>query len=95
MSDYAEAVPEGVRLKIKVVPGASRSEVAGVTGDRLRIRIAAPPEDGRANRSLAELLASMLGIRPRDIEVVSGHASPAKTVLIRGITAEQARRALE
>lgn len=94
MSPYAEAVAGGVRLKVKVVPGARRSEIAGLLGDRLRIRIAAPPEDGRANRALAQLLAARLGVRARDIDILSGHASSSKLVLVRGVTPETATRIL-
>jgi uncharacterized protein len=72
----------GVMLLIKAVPGASRTEVAGWLGDRLKIRVAAPPEDGRANLAIREWLAKQLGVRARDVQIVSGHASPMKSVRI-------------
>jgi uncharacterized protein (TIGR00251 family) len=68
-----------------VVPGASRSGIAGVLGDRLKIRVAAPPEGGRANRELVRLLGEWLGVR--DVEIVAGLSSAEKTVRISGLSA--------
>jgi uncharacterized protein (TIGR00251 family) len=66
------------------VPGASRSEIAGILGDRLKIRVAAPPEAGKANRALIELLRGWLGVR--DVEIASGASSPEKTVVVLGLS---------
>ncbi|MFO0785353.1 MAG: DUF167 domain-containing protein [Phycisphaerales bacterium] len=82
-------------LLLKVVPGSSRDAVAGVLGDRLKIKVAAAPEAGRANAAVCELLARALGIRPRDISVEAGATSPEKTVRVRGLTAGQLRAALD
>ncbi len=76
---WVEPVAGGCHLRVKVVPGASRSTVAGVLGDRLKIRIAAPPEDGRANRALADLLSELTRC---NCVVVAGHSSAQKTVLV-------------
>jgi uncharacterized protein (TIGR00251 family) len=78
------------RLKVKAVPGASRSEIVGRLGAALKIRVAAPPEGGKANREILELLAERLGLPAASVTLVSGAASPAKVVELRGITAEQA-----
>ena len=78
------------RLKVKAVPGASRSEIVGRLGEALKIRVAAPPEGGKANREILELLADRLGLPAACVTLVSGAASPAKVVALRGITAEQA-----
>lgn len=75
---------QGVLLRLLVVPGASRDEVKGVHGGRLKLRVAAPPEDGKANRAVIELLERLLG--QRGISVVSGLAHREKTVLIAGAT---------
>ncbi len=80
--------PGAVLLAVKVVPGAKRDAVAGRLGDRLKVRVAAPPEGGRANRAVCELIARELGLRASAVEVVSGHASAEKTVLVRGVHAE-------
>lgn len=74
-----------MELAIKVVPGASRTEVAGVLGDRLKVRVAAPPEGGKANRALVEVLSRWLGVR--DVEIVAGHSSAEKTVRVSGLSA--------
>jgi len=78
------------RLKVKAVPGASRTEVVGRLGEALKIRVAAPPEGGQANRAILALLAERLGLPAADVTLVSGAVSPAKVVALRGLTAEQA-----
>lgn len=78
------------RLKVKAVPGASRTEVVGRLGEALKIRVAAPPEGGQANRAILALLAERLGLPAADVTLVSRVASPAKVVALRGLTAEQA-----
>lgn len=74
-----------------VVPGASRTEIKGLHGDRLRIRVAAPPEDGRANREVLELIGRRCGSRA---ELVSGPASRHKRVLVPGASLSTVQRAL-
>ena len=78
------------RLKVKAVPGASRSEIVGRLGEALKIRVAAPPEGGKANREILALLAGHLGLAAADVTLVSGASSPAKVVELRGLTSEQA-----
>jgi uncharacterized protein (TIGR00251 family) len=78
------------RLKVKAVPGASRSEIVGRLGEALKVRVAAPPEGGKANREILELLAEKLGLPASGVSLVSGAASPAKVVALQGVTAEQA-----
>jgi hypothetical protein len=83
----------GVRLRVRVQPRASRSEIAGVHGDELRIRLQAPPVDGAANEALVRFLAEALGAPRSAVEIVSGLASRSKTVVIQGVVeAEAARR---
>lgn len=69
-------------LQIKAVPGSSRDALAGMLGDRLKIRIAAPPEEGKANAAVCGLVAEALGVRPRQVQVVAGRSAPEKTVRI-------------
>jgi len=81
-----------IELRFKVVPGASRSEIVGVLGDRLKIRIAAPPEKGKANQALLQLIADWLGTK--NVAVVAGHGNADKTVRVGGmceLSAEQMR----
>jgi uncharacterized protein (TIGR00251 family) len=82
---------EDLLLRVKAVPGARRSEVAGPLGDRLKVRVAAPPEDGKANAALLRLLAGVLGVEERAIELEQGAGAAAKTFAIRG-GASHARR---
>ena len=56
-----EAIADGVRLRLRIQPRASRSEVVGLHGDTIRIRLAAPPVDGAANEELVRYLAEVLG----------------------------------
>ncbi|MFM2212451.1 MAG: hypothetical protein RL639_1645 [Verrucomicrobiota bacterium] len=78
------------RLKVKAVPGASRTEIVGRLGEALKVRVAAPPAGGQANRAILALLAERLGLSAADVTLVSGAAAPAKVVALRGLTAEQA-----
>lgn len=72
----------GTLVRVKVVPGASRSRIAGLLGDRLRVQIAAPPERGKANAALLALFAKQLELRPGELRVVQGQTNPQKTVHI-------------
>lgn len=73
-----------VRLAIKAVPGARRDEIAGRLGDRLKVRVAAPPEDGKANAAICALISAALGVRARDVQVVAGHSRAEKVLEITG-----------
>jgi len=84
-------------LHLHVSPGASRSRVEGWRTDpdgteRLRVRVAAPPEKGKANKAVVKLLADALGAAPRDIEVVRGATSRSKTLQIAGTEADLRHR---
>ena len=85
---------EDVLLWIKAVPGASRNQLAGAVGDRLKIRISAPPEGGKANRAICALLAKALDLRKREVTLDSGHGSPEKIIRIHNATAEALRARL-
>ncbi len=71
-----------VLLPVKVVPGASRTRFMGEWDGRAKLAVAAPPEQGKANRALIVFLARLLDVPKRHIAVVSGHASPIKTIRI-------------
>lgn len=85
----------GVLIAVKAVPGASRDQIAGVLGERLKVRITAPPEDGKANDAIRRLLAEALKLPISAVSIVSGHARPEKTVRARGIDAPSARERLQ
>jgi uncharacterized protein (TIGR00251 family) len=68
-----------VRLKIKVTPKSGRSELAGFLADgTLKVKLLAAPERGKANDELRALLAKRLGVRPRQVEILTGETSPLK-----------------
>lgn len=71
-------------LRVHVQPGAKRTEVAGIHGDRLKIRLGAPPVDGKANALLIAFLAGEFGVQQRSVELLSGASSRQKTLRIVG-----------
>lgn len=83
---------DAVRFTVRVQPRASRSEVAGLHGDALRCRLAAPPVDGEANEALVRLLADLLGVPRRAVRIAGGHASRSKLVEVDGVGVEAVRR---
>ncbi|HEU4723440.1 MAG TPA: DUF167 domain-containing protein [Gemmatimonadaceae bacterium] len=82
-----------VRVGVHVQPRASKSEIVGLHGAALKVRLQAPPVDGAANEALVSLLADRLGVPRRSVRVAAGATSRAKTVEIDGTT-ERAVRAL-
>lgn len=73
---------------VKVVPGSSVTALAGVLGDLLKIKVAAPPEKGKANKNLIEFLSKQLGIKRNQISILSGQINPVKKIKITGISTE-------
>ncbi len=80
----------GVILTLHIQPGARRTETAGLHGDALKIRLAAPPVDGKANDALIAFLAKTLGVPKSSVELLSGQTSRAKRVRVAGIEAASA-----
>ena len=75
-------------IKVQVVPGASRNEVTGIHGDSIRLKVAAPPVKGRANKELISYLSDLLGIKRDDIEITSGQKTRIKTIAVSGLDEE-------
>lgn len=88
------AHPEGTVVRLRVVAGARRTELAGVAGQALRVRVAAPPAQGRANAAILGYLAGLVGLRARDLEITAGERARDKLVLVRGRSPVQVRAAL-
>lgn len=84
-SDLYEVSGEDVLLRVHVQPGAGKSAIVGKHGDALKIRIAAPPVDGRANEAVRELLAKELSIDASAVELTSGAASRLKRFRLVGV----------
>ncbi|MGB7159268.1 MAG: DUF167 domain-containing protein [Tepidisphaeraceae bacterium] len=85
----------GVRILLKVVPGASRDRIVGTLGDALKVAVSKPPEAGAANSAVVALLAEALGVSARQVEVVRGHGNPRKEVLVMGASLSELRRRLD
>jgi uncharacterized protein len=83
------------RLALRVSPGARSSAVVGRHGEAWKVRVSAPPEAGRANAAVVELLADTLGVPARTISVVSGHGARDKLVELTGIAPDEIERRLE
>ncbi len=74
--------------------GASRDRVDGYRGDSVRLRVAAPPEDGKANSAVVSLLAKALGVPKSGVKIVRGHGSRNKLVSVESISQDEAARRL-
>ena len=85
----------GVFLSCHVQPGAKRTAVSGVYGTALKIALAAPPVDGKANKELCVFLAKKLGLAKSAVTLVSGQTSRDKVVFLPGIDPGQLAAALE
>lgn len=82
---------EAVFFSVRVVPRASKSEIAGEIDGKLKIRLCSPPVDGAANAELIKLLASKLGASRGNIKIVAGQTSKTKRIRITGVTADELR----
>ncbi|MDR2518122.1 MAG: DUF167 domain-containing protein [Spirochaetaceae bacterium] len=71
---------DAIHLSLKVLPGASSSRLLEAREGRLRVKIAAPPEDGKANAALRDFLAKLLGCPKKSVAILSGEKSRLKTV---------------
>lgn len=73
-------------LKLKVVPNASRTRLMGWLGDSLKVAVSAPPESGKANTAVLELLAQSLETPIRNLQLLSGHTQSRKVVRVTGLS---------
>ncbi len=90
-----ESHPDGAILPLDVHPGARRNEIRVVRNGRLKIGVTQPPEKGKANKAVIELLSKWLGVRKSQIELLSGKTSRRKRFLIRGIAADALTERIE
>jgi len=89
-----KTVSGGALIQVKAVPGASRSRIVGWLGDHLKVAVAAPPEGGKANKAICQILANAFEIHPQQVELTAGATSPRKRYLIKGLSVEQVRERL-
>ena len=83
-----------VRVWVRVQPRASHTALAGEHDGALKVRVAAPPVDGVANRELVRFLAKLLGVAPSRVRVASGESGRTKVIEIHGADADAVRAAL-
>ncbi|MFN4260397.1 MAG: DUF167 domain-containing protein [Gemmataceae bacterium] len=87
--------PAGCVLLVKAQPGARRAAIVGEHGGALKVAVTAPPEDGRANKALIDLLSDQLGVKRAHIELLGGAASREKKFLLHGLAASTLAARLE
>ncbi len=89
MSDWYRVAADGrITLTLHIQPGAKKTEFAGLHGDALKIRLAAPPVDGKANEALVRFVAETLGLARTAVELKSGQTSRRKVLEVRGTGVE-------
>ena len=85
MSDWYRLAADGrLTLTLHIQPGAKKTEFAGLHGDALKIRLAAPPVDGKANDALVKFVAETLGLPKSAVNLKSGHSSRRKVLELSG-----------
>lgn len=94
MGDWLRELDGVIGLRIHAQPGAKRSEVAGLHGDALKIRLAAPAMEGRANAALLAFVSERLGLPRAAVELRSGQTSRQKMLLVSGASVDEVRRLL-
>lgn len=92
---WIAAATDGCCLTVKATPRASRNEVIGLDPQGLRVRLQAPPVDGKANAALVELLAKALSLPRRAVAVVGGESSRLKRIRVAGLTPADVRKRLQ
>src|SRR5262245_38037625 len=93
--DFYDVVDGAVVLRVHAQPGAGRSAVTGRFGDALKVKVAAPPVEGRANTALLAFLAKEFGLKPADVTLVSGQSSRTKRVRLGGLDPDDAPAAID
>lgn len=95
MKSDSASLDEPVRLKVRVVPGASRSAIFGWLDDVLKVRVSAQPEKGKANTAVVMLLSGRLGLPKSSLHISSGKTSPNKVIEIHGLSIAEVMRKLD
>lgn len=85
MTDWWAATADGIEVRVRATPGGRRSEVLGVAEGRLRVRVAAPAVEGKANAELVRFLAALLGVRRQAVRLVSGEHARDKRLHVTGL----------
>ncbi len=88
-------VDEGVEISLYIQPGASKSDLAGIHNGQIKLKIKAPPVDGKANEAVVEFLSEILGTAKRNIQILKGEKSREKKVLVAGFTVDLVKEKLK
>jgi uncharacterized protein (TIGR00251 family) len=86
---------EGCVLAVRAQPGARKNAVVGEQAGALKVAVTAPPEDGRANSAITDLLRDWLGLKRSQVELLNGPTNRNKAFLIRGLAAEELRALID
>jgi uncharacterized protein (TIGR00251 family) len=81
-------------IRVRVLPRTSKNQIVGMDGGVFKVKLTAPPVEGKANKALVQFLAKKLGLPKRDIEIVSGEHSREKSIRINGLSVEEVMRIL-
>jgi uncharacterized protein (TIGR00251 family) len=92
--NFLRAHADGVLLSVKLQPRASKNEIGALLGGELKIKVTAPPVDAAANEALVKLLAEKLDCPRGKIELIRGHTSRHKTILLHGFKPENVLKIL-
>lgn len=85
---------KGAVLEIRVLPRSSRCEIAGVQDGALKIKLTAPPVEGKANKECVRFISDLLKIKKSAVSIIAGEKSKNKTILISGIKAKDVEKAI-
>jgi hypothetical protein len=91
---HIQEVDRGVIFTLKVVAGSSKTAVCGLIDDKLKIKVAAAREKGKANQCLLAFVARQLGVKKNEVSIISGRTSAIKQVQVAGMTADMLRKRL-
>ena len=83
--------PDGVVLTLRVIPRAAKEGFTEVLDDAVKVKVSAPAMEGRANKAVLALVADALGVRKRNVALVSGGKARTKRILIEGVAANEIR----
>jgi uncharacterized protein (TIGR00251 family) len=82
------------KLNLKVIPGSSKSEIVGWLGESLKVKVAAPPDKGKANKEVEAVICNALELAKGTAQIVSGNTSQQKVVQIKGLSLSEVRKLL-
>ena len=94
MTPQIDEGKDGCTFRVRVLPRSRQDEIVGLHGDALKIRLTAPPVDGKANQALQTFLAKRLDVSPSAVEILTGHTSRHKKVHVEGVSADAVRALL-